>query len=245
MYSLVCENCNTEVISDQFLCNRVNYSESNRTPFEENMRATGAFSLMNKLAFQNMQDILSMCIAHRVQFLGASGKELWRKMKHHRIPLSVDVGRKLVPIFRRLTEKGWLERCKHNRTQNPNESLHNVIWRFCPKITYVGRKVVETAVCLAICQISMGSTFKALLFRILRVEPGEYLEKATRKRSMERVQLAEKASNEQKKRCRRKLRYEKTGKRKKQKSCGGHNIQVWVFPVVTVHFQLSTLQFNP
>ncbi len=70
------ENCNTDVISDQFLCNRVNDSESYRTPFEVNMRATVAFrgigfrhsalqewcSLMympnclSKQAFQNMQD---------------------------------------------------------------------------------------------------------------------------------------------------------------------------------------------
>ena len=67
----------------------------------------------------------------------------------------------------------------------------------------------------------MGSTFKALLYRILGVEPGEYLEKAARKRSMERIQLAEKASSEEKKRRRRKLRYEKTGKEKNRKAAEG------------------------
>ena len=52
--------------------------------------------------------------------------------EHEGIP--VDVGRKLVPIFQRLTENNLLQRCKRGATQNQNESLHSVIWRFCPKL---------------------------------------------------------------------------------------------------------------
>ncbi len=78
--------------------------------------------------------------------------------KHETLP--VDVGRKLAPIFRRLSEESLLERCKRNMTRNPNESLHSVIWKYCPKIVYFGRKSIESATNMAICQSSLGATFR-------------------------------------------------------------------------------------
>ena len=92
---------------------------------------------------------------------------------HESIP--VDVGRKLVPIFQRLTEDGLLQRCKRGATQNPNEALHNVLWRFCPKVKYVGRRSLEAAMCMALCQFSKGATFRETLCRFLKIDPGHYL----------------------------------------------------------------------
>ena len=43
--------------------------------------------------------------------------------EHETVP--VDVRWKLISIFLRLTNERLLERCKRNRTQNPNESMHN------------------------------------------------------------------------------------------------------------------------
>jgi len=74
--------------------------------------------------------------------------------------LSPDVGQKVVPIFTKLTEQNWLKMCTRNRTQNPNELLHNIIWKFCPKSTFVGKRRIETAATLTICQFSMGALFR-------------------------------------------------------------------------------------
>ena len=55
-----------------------------------------------------------------------------------------EIGKKMVPVFQRLTEDQLLQRCRRNRTHNPNESLHNSIWQYCPKIRYAGwRNSVE------------------------------------------------------------------------------------------------------
>ena len=70
--------------------------------------------------------------------------------------LPVEIGKQLVPIFQRLSDTDLLKRCSRNKTQNPNESFHKVIWKICPKTTYIGRRTVQTAVALAACQFIMG-----------------------------------------------------------------------------------------
>ena len=140
----------------------------------------------------------------------AKEEEPGQHKEHDTLPF--EVGQMLVPIFQRLTEKRLLDRCRYNRTQNPNESLHNIVWRFCPKINYAGKNTVECATCLALCQFSMGSTFKVLLYEVLGISPGKYLEAAARKRSLERIRKAEKASEEAVKKQRRRLRYDKSGR---------------------------------
>ena len=44
---------------------------------------------------------------------------------HETVP--IEVGKKMVPIFQRLTDFELRQRCRRNRTQNPNESLHHFI----------------------------------------------------------------------------------------------------------------------
>ncbi|GFV30728.1 uncharacterized protein TNCV_951491 [Trichonephila clavipes] len=41
-----------------------------------------------------------------------------------------------VPIFRDLFHPDLLKKCLHEKTQNPNESFHNVIWSRVPKATF-------------------------------------------------------------------------------------------------------------
>ena len=95
-------------------------------------------------------------------------------------------------------ERALLERCQQNCTQSPNGSLQNVIWRFCPRITYVGKKVVETATCIAICQFGMGSSFKLLLHRVLEMDLGVNLEISGKQASIERVNIEDQSKSEEK-----------------------------------------------
>jgi len=92
-----------------------------------------------------------------------------RKHNDHKV-LPVELGQKLAPIFQCLTES-LLERYKQYHTQNANESLHNRIWWFCPKIAYVGRKLIEMAVYLSVCQFSVGVTVKSLVLELLCLSP--------------------------------------------------------------------------
>ena len=45
--------------------------------------------------------------------------------EHETLP--AEIGKKLVPIFQRLSDEQLLRRCLRAKTQNPNESFHNVI----------------------------------------------------------------------------------------------------------------------
>ena len=135
--------------------------------------------------------------------------------------ISPDVGQKLVPIFRRLTEETLLKRCTRNRTQNPNESLHTINWRSCPKSTFVGRMTVETAATLAICQFSMGASFRKVLCDIIGTEMGSYSEEFVRKKSLKRLTKAYNASTEEVKRRRRQLKYRTVASSQKLKDLEG------------------------
>eukprot|EP00795_Rhopilema_esculentum_P017497 gene17497-9115_t len=127
--------------------------------------------------------------------------------EHETLP--TEVGKKLVPIFQRLSDDSLLKRCVRNKTQNPNESLHNIIWRLCPKTTFVGRKTLETAVMLAICQFTMGATFKVVLCQALNLTPGSTLELSAAKKDQERIKKAELAVRTETKKRRRVLKYKK------------------------------------
>ena len=139
--------------------------------------------------------------------------------EHETLP--PEIGQKLVPIFRRLSDKDLLKRCARNKTQNPNESFHQIIWKICPKATYVGRKTIETAVALAACQFSMGATFNLVLCRMLRLEPGKHLEASSEERNKDRIRKAEKAASKEAKTRRKALKYKTIAKEHETKNAEG------------------------
>ncbi|GFU30601.1 uncharacterized protein TNCV_2614971 [Trichonephila clavipes] len=50
----------------------------------------------------------------------------------------------------------FLERCSAGKTQNANESIHSVIWKNCPKETFVSKKRLEMGVISAIGGYNFG-----------------------------------------------------------------------------------------
>ena len=108
--------------------------------------------------------------------------------------LPPEIGAKLVPIFQRLSDEKLLKRCSRKTTQNPNKSFHQLIWKICPKTIYVGRPMIRNAVTLALCQFSMGASFKALLCKLMNMKPGTVLEISSKEKDMKRLKKAEKSS---------------------------------------------------
>ena len=147
-------------------------------------------------------------------------KETPGSHKNHET-LPVAVAQKMVPLFNRLTDAKLLQRCVRGKTQNPNESLHNLIWRLCPKTKYVGKNTITNAVCMAICQFSAGSSFREALCKVLGFAPGIYLEEGSMKKDIRRIKNAEKASGEKAKAKRKKLKYCKVTKEKQNKKKEG------------------------
>ena len=150
---------------------------------------------------------------------------------HHKDHESLvpEIGQKLVPIFIRLSDESLLKRCVRKKTQNPNESFHQVIWKLCPKTTFAGRRTVLTAVTLAACQFSMGATFKVVLCKTLGMVPGEHLTKAAISKSANRIQLAEKACSEPAKMRRKQLKYKRQSKEQNKKTQEGETYAAGCF----------------
>ena len=101
-------------------------------------------------------------------------------------------------------------RCSHNKTQNQNESFHNVIWKICPKTLFAGLRTVSTAVNLAACQFVTGQSFNKILFTVLQLQPGRNLELFSKRKDIKRVRYAEEAISIKAKKRKRQLKYEKT-----------------------------------
>lgn len=65
------------------------------------------------------------------------------------------------PIFKDLSDPNLLKRCLGGRTQNPNECLNSLIWKYCPKTINSGRKIAEISTNLA--TITFNDGHKGLL----------------------------------------------------------------------------------
>ncbi|GFV71027.1 uncharacterized protein TNCV_1447271 [Trichonephila clavipes] len=70
--------------------------------------------------------------------------------------LSEQVLEKILPVYQRLVNDELLERCSAGKTQNANESIHSVIWKNCPKETFVSKKRLEMGVISVIGGYNFG-----------------------------------------------------------------------------------------
>ena len=81
----------------------------------------------------------------------------------------------LKPIYARLGSRTLLERCIDGYTQNANESLHSVVWKFCPKVVFLGKHGVETACALAVSTFNDGASSLLEIAKKLGLEPSPFL----------------------------------------------------------------------
>ncbi|GFW27247.1 uncharacterized protein TNCV_221711 [Trichonephila clavipes] len=91
----------------------------------------------------------------------ASGKSY-----KHKNSLPVAVVEAMRPIFRDLSHPDLLKKCLHGKTQNPNESFHNVIWSRVPKATFVQIETLSLGVYDDVCSFNNGIVSKLkMLFK--------------------------------------------------------------------------------
>ena len=70
--------------------------------------------------------------------------------------LDAEERKKILLVYKSLTEDQLLQRCLKGRTQNPNESFHSKVWGSLPKINFFGLKTVQFSVTLTVLQHSFG-----------------------------------------------------------------------------------------
>ncbi|KAJ8039105.1 hypothetical protein HOLleu_16723 [Holothuria leucospilota] len=92
-------------------------------------------------------------------------KALLKKESYkHKNSIPAVVMEAIKPVYTRLTSNELLSKCLDCITQNPNESLNNLIWKRCPKDTFVGAKKIRwgTADAVAIFNDGMSSRIQVL-----------------------------------------------------------------------------------
>ncbi|GFY04897.1 uncharacterized protein TNCV_2175531 [Trichonephila clavipes] len=78
------------------------------------------------------------------------------------------------PVFKDLANPELLKKCLHGGTQNPNESVNNVIWSRVPKKTFVQLEVLSLGTYDAVSSFNMGNVSKLEILRKMCIEPGDY-----------------------------------------------------------------------
>ncbi|GFU87768.1 uncharacterized protein TNCV_1892051 [Trichonephila clavipes] len=91
--------------------------------------------------------------------------ELLGETYHHKNSLPVDVVEAMRPVFRDLVNPELLKKCLHGGTQNPNESVNNVIWSRVPKKTFVQLEVLSLGTYDAVSSFNMGNVSKLEILR--------------------------------------------------------------------------------
>ena len=108
------------------------------------------------------------------------------------------------PIYEALSEESLLSKCLDSYTQNPNESLNNLIWKRCPKKVYQGKKIVELWAASAVTQFNDGASSIAAVLKRMGIIPGKNSRAAS-------LAIAEEKSSERVKKRRKRLRAIKKG----------------------------------
>ncbi|GFT95724.1 uncharacterized protein TNCV_310991 [Trichonephila clavipes] len=137
----------------------------------------------------------------------ASGKSY-----KHKNSLPVAVVEAMRPIFRDLSHPDLLKKCLHGKTQNPNESFHNVVWSRVPKATFVQIETLSLGVYDAVCSFNDGNVSKLKILQKMGVEPGEFSVSAMKLLDRERLMKAIYAFSGRSK----KIRKDNRRKRKKE-----------------------------
>lgn len=95
------------------------------------------------------------------------------------------------PIFKRLSAPDLLKRCVGGKTQNSNESINSLIWKYCPKYSGCGRKIVDIAVNEAAIIFNEGYKGRLQTLKALELCPGKFAMKAAVNADNIRIATAE------------------------------------------------------
>lgn len=105
-------------------------------------------------------------------------------------PLNKDVAEKILPIYKRLGDENLLSRCLKGKTQNANESLHSVIWRKCPKTSFLHLKRVMIGVGIAIIDFNYGYRGIENILQNMKVEPGSETRNSIEANDKKRMEIS-------------------------------------------------------
>lgn len=126
-------------------------------------------------------------------------KEAYDHTKHFHLPEIIML--EIKPIFKALANPEVLKKCLKGKSQNPNESLNNLIWSRIPKRTFVGLDTLNFGVYEAVLSFNEGYVSKLKMMEELGLKIGSRLVTAMKKLDAERVRKAEKSASDFERKC--------------------------------------------
>lgn len=142
-----------------------------------------------------------------------TGKDTYKK----KLSLPIAIKNILMPIFRDLSDGKLLSKCLHGQTQNANEAFNGLIWKRCPKTTYVSKYVLEIAVNSAVINFNGGFVGLAAVFNELGIELGCQTQRGFVQYDNNRVKRMNAKSTSKVKSARKRMRHVKKGFLDKEK----------------------------
>ena len=127
--------------------------------------------------------------------------------------LAKDVSMKLIPVYRRMSDDALLNRMRHGRTQNANESFNNLIWLTVPKTLFFGKMRIDAAVARAVLRFNDGALAVASVMNKLNIEFTEVSLKCAMESNKRRVTKGDKKSQDDEVRRRKFIQGQKFTKR--------------------------------
>lgn len=129
------------------------------------------------------------------------------------------------PIFRDLANTDLLRKCVHGYTQNANESINNIIWKYCPKTKHHGKTTAETAVAMAVCLFNDGCGRLGDILQGIKISVGQFAAAFFAEKDTVRIMAAQRQSQMATKEYRKRRRLKRLGRDEEQGlpyQAGGH-----------------------
>ena len=86
--------------------------------------------------------------------------------------MPVAIHKVIYRIFQNLCDNKLLGRCLDGTTQNPNEALDQIVWKKCPKDTFISKIGLEIGVASAVINFNDGMSGFEKLFSHLNLSLG-------------------------------------------------------------------------
>ena len=147
----------------------------------------------------------------------------WQKKSDYKSSVNLPevIHEELLPIFMSLRADDLLSRCLDGTTQNPNEAFNHIVWKKCPKDTFVSKKVLDIGVASAVIHFNDGFGGFQKLFARLNLNIGVYGQHGAVEKDSQRVKNMDRKSTTEGKKLRRKLRAVRKGHIDKEKLTEG------------------------
>ena len=157
--------------------------------------------------------------------------QLENKDFKHKKSIPEEVMTVIKPVFQDLAHPDLLSKCLKGLTQNANESINNLIWKFAPKKKNHGVVTVNTAVALAVGVFNDGAVTFASVLKELGLFVGPFARKCFFDKDVRRVRNAarqEKEASHEARIKRRQSRLEKDEQQEQEEGfpylAGGHHV---------------------